>query len=45
MEDNNALEIVKQILELHVQYPNDQEFGGEVRSIIWEMIHGQTATY
>ena len=45
MENNNALEIVKQILELHVQYPNDQEFGGEVRSIIWEMIHGQTATY
>ena len=45
MEDNNALEIVNQIMELHVEYPNDQEFGGKVRSIIWEMIHGNTATY
>jgi hypothetical protein len=45
MENNNALEVVKQIMELHVEYPNDQEFGGKVRNIIWEMIHGDNANY
>jgi len=45
MEDNNALEVVKRIMELHVQHPNDQEFGGKVRGIIWEMIHGDNANY
>jgi len=42
---NNALDIVQEILELHVQYPNDQEFGGEVRKIMWNKVHGNTATY
>jgi len=45
MEDNNALEIVQQIMELHVQHPNDQEFGGKVRMLIWDMVHANNAKY
>lgn len=45
MEDNNALEIVKEIMELHVKYPNDMEFGGAVRSLVWTMIHEGNANY
>ena len=45
MEDNNALEIVKEIMELHVQEPNDIEFGGKVRSLVWAMIHDGNANY
>ena len=45
MEKNNALEIVKEIMELHVQEPNDMEFGGKVRSLVWAMIHEGNANY
>ena len=45
MEDNNALEIVKEIVELHVKYPNDMEFGEAVRSMVWAMIHEGNVTH
>lgn len=45
MEDNNALQIVQQIMELQTQYPNDMEFGGKVRMLIWDMVHADNANY
>jgi len=45
MEENNALEIVKQIMELHTQEPNDMEFGGKVRMLMWDMVHAGNANY
>jgi len=44
-ENNNSLEIVKQIMELHVQEPNDMEFGGKVRMLVWDMVHKNNANY
>lgn len=45
MEENNALEIVKQIMELQTEFPNDMEFGGKVRMLIWDMVHAHNANY
>ena len=39
MENNNTLEIVQKIIELHVEYQNDAEFAKHVRSIVWNIIH------
>lgn len=45
MSENNALDIVQEIIDLHVQFPNDMEFGNEVRRIVWERIHKDNPTY
>lgn len=45
MSENNALKIVEEILQLHVDYPNDMEFAEKVRAIIWERIHKNNANY
>jgi hypothetical protein len=45
MENNNTLEIVQKIIELHVEYPNDAEFAKHVRSIVWNIIHEDNSTH
>lgn len=45
MSNNNALEIVQEILELHSQFPNDMDFGGEVRKLVWDRIHQDNPSY
>lgn len=37
------MEDLKQLLiTLHRQYPNDMEFGGKIRSILWKMMEEQS---
>lgn len=45
MSENNALRIVEELLQLHVDEPNDMEFGGKVRELIWNKIHKDNANY
>ena len=45
MSENNTLSIVQEIMQLHVDYPNDMEFGGKVRELIWDKVHKNNANY
>ena len=45
MSENNALKIVEELLQLHVDYPNDMELGEKVRELIWNKIHKDNANY
>lgn len=39
------LTLMEQLLKLHSEEPNDMEFGGEVRKIVWKYIEENNPPY
>lgn len=37
--------LMETLLKLHVEQPNDMEFGGEIRKIVWKYIQENNPPY
>lgn len=37
--------LMQTLVELHTQFPNDQELGAEVRILVWQYIRNNSPSY